>query len=98
MLQLRPHGAWQVIKTPKGTTLDLPGVGVAHRVAQEWRAQGENLEPLEMPFTTLGRKLRKRRAPAQAFAERGLMLPRSSCIAVRMHRFGHHQERPGGLH
>eukprot|EP00439_Symbiodinium_sp_Y106_P054950 s3228_g7.t1 len=44
----------KVVKTPKGTTLDLPGVGVAHRVAREWRAQGENLEPLEMPFTTLG--------------------------------------------
>lgn len=44
----------KVVKSPKGTILDLPARGVAHRVAQEWRSQTENLNPQEMPLTTVG--------------------------------------------
>eukprot|EP00930_Biecheleria_cincta_P041961 TRINITY_DN28855_c0_g1_i1.p1 TRINITY_DN28855_c0_g1~~TRINITY_DN28855_c0_g1_i1.p1 ORF type:complete len:263 (-),score=42.83 TRINITY_DN28855_c0_g1_i1:45-833(-) len=44
----------KVVKSPKGTHLDLPARGVAHRVAQEWRSQTENLNPQEMPLTTVG--------------------------------------------
>lgn len=44
----------KVVKTPKGTPLHLPGRGVAQEVAGEWQQQGEDILPLEMPFTTLG--------------------------------------------
>ncbi|CAL1134502.1 unnamed protein product [Cladocopium goreaui] len=44
----------KVVKTPKGTPLELPGRGVAQEVAGEWQQQTEDILPLEMPFTTLG--------------------------------------------
>ncbi|CAE8590234.1 unnamed protein product, partial [Polarella glacialis] len=34
----------KVVKTPKGTHLDLPSVGIAERVAHEWQSQGEHLK------------------------------------------------------
>ncbi|CAJ1419816.1 unnamed protein product [Effrenium voratum] len=44
----------KVVKTPRGTVLELPGKGVAKQVAMEWTAQETHLQPLEMPFTTIG--------------------------------------------
>eukprot|EP00933_Yihiella_yeosuensis_P019319 TRINITY_DN1566_c4_g1_i1.p1 TRINITY_DN1566_c4_g1~~TRINITY_DN1566_c4_g1_i1.p1 ORF type:complete len:287 (-),score=49.99 TRINITY_DN1566_c4_g1_i1:105-911(-) len=44
----------KVVKTPKGTHLDLPARSLAQRLAQEWQLQGEHLKPQEMPLTTLG--------------------------------------------
>ena len=44
----------QVVKTPKGTPLELPGKAVAEAVANEWQEQTEDILPLEMPYTTLG--------------------------------------------
>eukprot|EP00931_Biecheleriopsis_adriatica_P111303 TRINITY_DN85669_c0_g1_i1.p1 TRINITY_DN85669_c0_g1~~TRINITY_DN85669_c0_g1_i1.p1 ORF type:complete len:282 (-),score=61.07 TRINITY_DN85669_c0_g1_i1:53-859(-) len=44
----------RVVKSPKGTHLDLPAHALALRVASEWRAQGEHLQPQEMPLTTVG--------------------------------------------
>mmetsp|Transcript_68074 Transcript_68074/g.181161 ORF Transcript_68074/g.181161 Transcript_68074/m.181161 type:complete len:257 (-) Transcript_68074:120-890(-) len=44
----------KVVKTPRGSLLELPAQGVAQRVANEWQGQGVHLKPKEMPFTTLG--------------------------------------------
>lgn len=52
--------SWQVlldskpVRTPKGTLLELPSRAVAESVAGEWAAAGENLNPKEMPLTTIG--------------------------------------------
>lgn len=52
--------AWQValdgrvVKTPKGTLLELPSKALCEAIAEEWAAQGEKVMPLEMPLTTLG--------------------------------------------
>lgn len=54
------EGVWRVmldervVKTPKGTVLDLPSRVVAEAVAAEWDGQSETLRPKEMPLTTIG--------------------------------------------
>lgn len=54
------EGVWRVmldervVKTPKGTVLDLPTRAVAEAVAAEWDGQSETLRPKEMPLTTIG--------------------------------------------
>lgn len=50
---------WQVmldgrgIKTPKRAPLALPSKALAERVAEEWGAQGETIQPHTMPLTKL---------------------------------------------
>jgi len=39
------------IKTPSGRTVIVPTRSLAETIAAEWRAQGENIEPLTMPVT-----------------------------------------------
>jgi chaperone required for assembly of F1-ATPase len=39
--------------TPGRAELLLPAAGLAHAVAQEWRAQGERIDPESMPLTRL---------------------------------------------
>jgi chaperone required for assembly of F1-ATPase len=39
------------IKTPSGQTVIVPVRSLAEAIAVEWRAQGENIEPLTMPLT-----------------------------------------------
>jgi chaperone required for assembly of F1-ATPase len=39
------------IKTPSGRTVVLPVRPLAERIAAEWTAQGEVIDPLTMPFT-----------------------------------------------
>lgn len=41
------------VKTPGRATLFLPTRPLAEAVAEEWRAQGENIEPASMPLTKL---------------------------------------------
>jgi chaperone required for assembly of F1-ATPase len=41
------------LKTPRGASLDLPTRALAEAIAQEWRAQGEEIDPQSMPFTKL---------------------------------------------
>ncbi|CAK0864364.1 unnamed protein product [Prorocentrum cordatum] len=51
---LQVSGKDRVVRTPKRTVLELPCRITAEAVAKEWRSQGEYLQPLEMPMTTLG--------------------------------------------
>ena len=41
------------IKTPSGRTVIVPSRSLAEKIAAEWDAQGENIEPLTMPLTRL---------------------------------------------
>jgi chaperone required for assembly of F1-ATPase len=41
------------LKTPRGVALDLPARSLAEAIAEEWRAQGEEIDPQSMPLTKL---------------------------------------------
>jgi len=41
------------LKTPRGEDPALPSAGLAQAVAEEWRAQGEDIVPAAMPLTKL---------------------------------------------
>lgn len=41
------------VKTPARAALALPNATLAEAVAEEWRAQGEEIDPRSMPFTGL---------------------------------------------
>ncbi len=51
--------AWQIqldgrpIKTPRRSQLSLPTRALADAVADEWRTQGDDVQPATMPFTKL---------------------------------------------
>jgi len=53
------EGGWRIlldgraVKTPAKTTLLLPGEALARKVAQEWAAQEERIDPFSMPLTRL---------------------------------------------
>ena len=39
------------VKTPAKVTLTLPNAALAEAVADEWRAQGDDINPFSMPLT-----------------------------------------------
>ena len=41
------------VRTPARALLTLPTLALAQAVAEEWRAQGETVDPASMPFTGL---------------------------------------------
>lgn len=41
------------VRTPGKALLSLPSRGLAEAVAEEWRAQGERIDPMTMPLTKL---------------------------------------------
>jgi chaperone required for assembly of F1-ATPase len=41
------------LKTPRGGSLDLPSQALAEAIAEEWRAQGDEIDPQAMPLTKL---------------------------------------------
>jgi len=41
------------LKTPRGGSLDLPTHALAEAIAEEWRAQGDEIDPQTTPFTKL---------------------------------------------
>jgi len=43
----------RTLKTPRGAALDLPTPRLTEVVAEEWRAQGEEINPQAMPLTKL---------------------------------------------
>jgi chaperone required for assembly of F1-ATPase len=43
----------KTLKTPRGAELVLPTAALAEAVAEEWRAQGEEIAPAAMPLTKL---------------------------------------------
>jgi chaperone required for assembly of F1-ATPase len=54
-----PDGGYTVlldgtlVKTPKRASLELPNLPLAEAVAEEWRGQGETIDPRFMPLTRL---------------------------------------------
>lgn len=43
----------RTLKTPRGASLEPPTHALAEAIAEEWRAQGEEIDPQSMPFTKL---------------------------------------------
>lgn len=43
----------KTVKTPKRVMLSLPNVPMAEAIAEEWRVQGDNIDPQTMPLTRL---------------------------------------------
>jgi len=43
----------RTLKTPRGALLDLPTRSIAEAIAEEWRVQGEEIDPQSMPLTKL---------------------------------------------
>ena len=43
----------RTLKTPRGAALNLPTRALAEVIAEEWRAQGDEIDPQSMPLTKL---------------------------------------------
>jgi chaperone required for assembly of F1-ATPase len=43
----------RALKTPRGASLDLPPRALAEAIAEEWRAQGDEIDPQSTPMTKL---------------------------------------------
>lgn len=43
----------RTLKTPRGESLDLPTTALAEAIAEEWRTQGDEIDPQSMPLTKL---------------------------------------------
>jgi chaperone required for assembly of F1-ATPase len=58
------------VRTPARAPLALPNAALAEAVAEEWRAQGETVDPRSMPFTGLANGAIDQIAPnRESFAE-----------------------------
>ncbi len=60
------------VRTPARALLALPGAALAEAVAEEWRAQGEEIRPQDMPFTGLSNGAIDQVAPARALFAAGI--------------------------
>lgn len=77
------------VKTPARATLALPSPALAEAVAQEWRAQGAEIDPRTMPMTGLSNAAIDRvapdparfAAPLAAYAESELLCYRADAPA-----------------
>ncbi len=65
----------KAVKTPKRGMLALPNLALAEAVAEEWRAQGETIDPQTMPLTRL------------AFAALDVVTPERERIAAEILKF-----------
>jgi chaperone required for assembly of F1-ATPase len=85
-----PDGGYTVlldgkpIKTPARTTLILPSPALAEAIADEWRGQGETIDPRSMPLTRLAFAAIDTVAQDRArVAERVLCFGRSDLVCYR---------------
>jgi chaperone required for assembly of F1-ATPase len=62
------------VKTPARAPLVLPTAALAEAIAEEWNAQGENIDPRAMPLTGLANAAIDRVAPDREGFARGLAL------------------------
>jgi chaperone required for assembly of F1-ATPase len=68
----RLEGGWEIrlderpVKTPARRALLLPTAALAEAVAEEWRAQGDKIDPRSMPLTGLANAAIDRIAPDPA--------------------------------
>ena len=66
----------KAVKTPKRMMLSLPNLPLADAIAEEWRAQGEAIDPQTMPLTRL------------AFAALDVVTPEREQIAQQLLNYG----------
>jgi chaperone required for assembly of F1-ATPase len=86
----------RILKTPRGASLDLPTRALAEAIAEEWRAQGDELDTRTMPFTRLANTAIDGVAPRRAeviaeitaFARHDHLCYRTDKPAELMHRQG----------
>ncbi len=62
----------RALKTPQGRELALPGQALAAAIADEWRAQGDTIQPRTMPLTALVFTAIDRTGPGRAEVTRHL--------------------------
>jgi chaperone required for assembly of F1-ATPase len=65
----------KAVKTPKRAVLSLPNLPLAEAIAEEWRGQGETIDPQIMPLTRL------------AFAALDVVTPECKQIAQQMLKY-----------
>ena len=74
----------KVVKTPAGAVLALPSVGLAHAIAEEWRAQDKLIRPETMVLTKLGNTAIDRVVPnLSAAREQILAIAKSDVVCYR---------------
>jgi chaperone required for assembly of F1-ATPase len=61
----------RLVKTPGRMTLTLPTSQLADAVADEWRAVGDKIKPMEMPLTGLANSAIERAPPAKTLSDYG---------------------------
>jgi chaperone required for assembly of F1-ATPase len=77
---VRHEAGWEIrldgrpVKTPARAALALPSASLAEAVADEWRAQGDTIQPRTMPLTGLANAAIDRIAPDSAAFARGLAI------------------------
>jgi chaperone required for assembly of F1-ATPase len=83
-------GGWEIklderpVKTPARRPLLLPNAALAEAVAEEWRAQGDRIDPRSMPVTGLANAAIDRIAPdTQAFARSLALFGESDLLCYR---------------
>lgn len=62
----------RAVKTPARADLEVPGAALAEAIAEEWRGQGERIDPRSMPLTGLANAAIDRVAPDPAAFAAGL--------------------------
>lgn len=74
----------RAVKTPARSALVVPGKALAEEMAQEWAAQGDEIDPRSMPLTGLANAAIDRVAPdPQAFAARLAEYAESDLLCYR---------------
>lgn len=72
------------VRTPARASLTLPSAALAEAIAQEWRAQGETVDPAAMPMTGLANAAIDHVAPnPAAFAEGVARYAQSDLLCYR---------------
>src|SRR3546814_3183615 len=75
------------VRTPARAPLALPTQGLAEAIAEEWRAQGETVDPRSMPFTGLANGAIDQIAPHSGSFAAGIARARKSTRPHSSHSF-----------
>ncbi|HEY4125129.1 MAG TPA: ATP12 family protein [Rhizomicrobium sp.] len=71
------------VKTPQRATLAVPTSALAEAIAEEWRAQGEDIKPETMPLTRLAHAAIDGAAHRALIAEEALGYARTDLVCYR---------------
>lgn len=73
----------RVLKTPKGAPLVLPTRALTDAIAEEWRAQGQDIKPETMPLTKFAYAAIDRAEEAAQIVEQILVYAKSDLLCYR---------------